>query len=160
MTNRRNINFVILFLISNYSVHTEEQYADRTQSWIQHQWTRRALSVSGAVRALFHEVFSFLLCWCWLSGWLLLLLVPVNDGPRENKFLQTAVFVNILTLRVISGMSYPYNESNILMCVILHLLICTALRAHITVVEMLYKIKCYIFVVLKSVRFWIWSVFY
>jgi len=62
MTNRRNINFVILFLMSNYSVHTEEQYADRTQSWIQHQWTGRALSVSGAVRALFHEVFSFLLC--------------------------------------------------------------------------------------------------
>ena len=62
MTKRRNINFVILFLISNYSTHTEEQYADRTQSWIQHQWTRGALGVSGAVRALFHEVFLFLLC--------------------------------------------------------------------------------------------------
>ena len=33
--------------------------------------------------------------------------------------------------------------SYILMCVLLHLLICTALRAHISVVDALYKINYY-----------------
>ena len=38
---------------------------------------------------------------------------------------------------------FQANLSNILMCVLSHLLICTALRAHIIVVEALYKIKYY-----------------
>ena len=37
--------------------------------------------------------------------------------------------------------AHAANLSNILMCVLLHLLICTALRAHIIVVEVLYKIN-------------------
>jgi len=35
------------------------------------------------------------------------------------------------------------NLSNTLMCVLLNLLICTALRAHIIVVEAIQKINCY-----------------
>ena len=35
------------------------------------------------------------------------------------------------------------NLSNTLMCVLLNLLICTALRAHIIVVEAIHKINCY-----------------
>ena len=38
---------------------------------------------------------------------------------------------------------FQANLSNMLMCVLLHLLICTVLRAHITVVEVLYKINYY-----------------
>ena len=37
----------------------------------------------------------------------------------------------------------PSGLSDILMCVLLHLLICTVLRAHIIVVEALYKINYY-----------------
>ena len=62
---------------------------------------------------------------------------------EKTSFCRLQFLLTILTLRVVSGMSYSNNESNILMCVILLLLICTALRAHITVVEMLYEIKCY-----------------
>ena len=38
-----------------------------------------------------------------------------------------------------------------MMCVLLHLLICTLLRAHITVVEVLYKIYYYYYVVVVVV---------
>ena len=42
-----------------------------------------------------------------------------------------------------------FLNCNILMCVLLYLLICTALRAHIIVVEALYKIHYYYILLIK-----------
>ena len=49
---------------------------------------------------------------------------------------------------------FQANLSNILMCVLLYLLTCTVLRAHISVVEVLYKI---IIIIVASVWLFVTS---
>ena len=50
------------------------------------------------------------------------------------------------------------NLSNILMCVLWHLLICTALRAHIIVVEALYTILLLLLLLLLlSMQYFLWT---
>ena len=72
-----------------------------------------------------------------------------SDTFKKNFFLTLLKFISMLEDdatfdQAVNGLPPDFCKvSNILMCVLLHLLICTALRAHTIVVEALYKINYY-----------------